>query len=182
MAGSQVNGDISAPQSAFLQHILSYPIVDDSINVVKANPYAQRSFQIGDSVYQTFAAPVLPLLKKPYGFVSPLVEKADALGDKALDRVDERFPVVKKPTSDIFNETRDLVSIPFNKTIEGKDHVLQVFNAEYKKIDQEGLVAQGKAAVTTAFVVSNETLTWLSQLVSAKKTEATELTKEKVNQ
>ncbi|KAK5997162.1 hypothetical protein PT974_02515 [Cladobotryum mycophilum] len=186
MAVAQVNGDITTPHSAFLDHILSYPFVVDSIDTVKANQLAQRSFKIGDTVYQTFAVPVLPLLKKPYGlvipYVTPYAEKADALGDKTLDRVDERFPAIKKPTSELYNETREYAGIPYQKAIEGKDHVFEVYATELKKIEQDGLVAQGKAAVTTAFVVSNETLSWLSNFVSAKKTEATEITKEKVNQ
>lgn len=43
-------------------------------------------------------------------------------------------------------------------------------------------MAQGKAVVSTAFVVSNETLAWLSSFVAVKKGEAADATKEKINQ
>ncbi|KAK2592989.1 hypothetical protein QQS21_009317 [Conoideocrella luteorostrata] len=183
MAVSQVNGDVSPnPNSAFLQHLLHYPLISDSVKTVKSNELAQRSLKLGDSAFQTFAAPVLPWLSKPYGYVSPYVARADSLGDKTLDRIDERFPVIKKPTNDLYNDTRSLILLPYNKGIEGRDHVFQVYASEVKKTEQKGLVSQGKAAVTTAFVVSHETLGWLSSFLAAKKKEATTAVKEKTNQ
>ncbi|KOS20390.1 hypothetical protein ESCO_005467 [Escovopsis weberi] len=159
----QVNGDVEpTPHSASLRHLLSYPVVSDSVETVKALPIAQRSFQMGDTVYKSIAVPMLPLLERPYGYVSPYIERADAYVDKQLDRVDERFPVTKKQPSEIYNETRELALFPVNKAFEGKDHVLDVYASEFKKMDQPGYVAQGKAAVITAFVVVNEVLAWFS--------------------
>ncbi|KAL3960197.1 hypothetical protein ACCO45_005314 [Purpureocillium lilacinum] len=173
MAVPQVNGDVSpAHQSAFIQHLLNYPLISDGITTFKSNEYAQRSIKLGDSAYQTF----------PYGYISPYVQRADSIGDKALDRVDERFPVVKKPTNELYNDTRSLILLPYNKSIEGRDHVFQVYSSEIKKAEQQGIVAQGKAAVSTALVVSNETLSWLSSLLTAKKAEAAKLVNEKVQQ
>lgn len=48
-----------------------------------------------------------------------------------------------------------------------------VYDSEYKKNKQVGLVAHGKAAVTTILGVSNEALSWLSCLLHPKKAEAT---------
>ena len=58
----------------------------------------------------------------------------------------------------------------------------EIYASEVKKNEQKGLVGQGKAAVSTAFVVSNETLGWLSSFLAAKKAEASGAAKEKVNQ
>ncbi|GAB0136077.1 hypothetical protein EsDP_00004394 [Epichloe bromicola] len=183
MAVPQVNGDVSPrPNSAFLQHLLNYPLISDSIHTVKSNEYARRSLKLGDSAYQTFAAPVLPWLAKPYEYVSPYVARADSIGDKTLNHIDERFPVVKKPTSDLYNDTRSLILFPLNKGIEGRDHVFDVYASEVKKTEQKSLVSQGKAAISTAVVVSTETLGWLSSLLAAKKDEATTAVKEKANQ
>ncbi|PTB67572.1 hypothetical protein BBK36DRAFT_1158404 [Trichoderma citrinoviride] len=183
MPAPQVNGDVSNHiSSAFLQHLLSYPLVSDSIHTVTSNELAQKSIKLGDSAYRTFAAPVLPYLSKPYGLISPYFQKADSLGDQTLDRIDERFPIVKKPTGDLYNETRGLILLPYQKGLEGKEHVFKVYASELKKLEQDGVVAQGKAAVSTAFVVSNETLAWLSNLVAVKKAEASDATKEKINQ
>ncbi|KAL7922917.1 hypothetical protein ACQKWADRAFT_312453 [Trichoderma austrokoningii] len=180
MPAPQVNGDVASHvQSAFLQHLLSFPLVSDGVHTVAANEYAQRSFKLGDSAYQTFAAPILPYFAGPYGYVSPYVQKADTFGDKTLDRIEERFPIIKKPTNDLYNDTRGLILLPYQKGLEGKDHVFQVYASELKKLEQQGVVAQGKAAVSTAFVVSNETLAWLSSFVAVKKGDAT---KEKINQ
>ncbi|KAL7937741.1 hypothetical protein V8C35DRAFT_277217 [Trichoderma chlorosporum] len=183
MPAPQVNGEVTSHiNSAFLQHLLSYPLVSDGIHTVTSNEYAQRSIKLGDSAYRTFAAPVLPYFSKPYGIISPYFQRADSFGDKTLDRIDERFPVVKKPTGDLYNETRGLILLPYQKGLEGKEHVFKIYASELKKLEQEGVVAQGKAAVSTAFVVSNETLAWLSSLVAVKKADATEATKEKINQ
>lgn len=183
MPAPQVNGDVASHvQSAFLQHLLSFPLVSDGVHTVASNEYAQRSFKLGDSAYQTFAAPILPYFARPYGYVSPYVQKADSFGDKTLDRIEERFPIIKKPTNDLYNDTRGLILLPYQKGLEGKEHVFQIYASELKKLEQQGVVAQGKAAVSTAFVVSNETLAWLSSFVAVKKGEATETTKEKINQ
>ncbi|KYK55224.1 perilipin MPL1-like protein [Drechmeria coniospora] len=184
MAVPQVNGDVASPvhNSAFLQHILNYPLISDGITTVTANEYAQRSLKLGDSAYQTFARPVLPYFAKPYGFISPYVQRADSIGDKTLDRIDERFPIVMKPTSELYSDTCSLLLLPYSKSIEGRDRVFQIYSSEVKKNEQQGLVGQGKAAVSTAFVVSTETLSWLSSFLSAKKAEANKLVSEKVQQ
>lgn len=202
VTATQVNGDVSAAHSAFLQvrgaparpccvapltpvapqHLLNYPVISDGITSFKANEYGQRSLQLGDSAYQTLAASVLPYLSKPYGFISPYVQRADSIGDKTLDRIDERFPVIKKPTSELYSDTRGLILLPYNKSIQGRDHLLHVYTAEVKKAEQQGLVAQGRAAVSTALVVSNETLSWLSSLLTAHKAEAAKRTNEKAQQ
>lgn len=125
---------------------------------------------------------MLPWFARPYQYVSPYVQKADSIGDKTLDRIDERFPIVKKPTNDLYNETKGLILFPYNKGLEGKDHVFEVYSSEYKKNEQAGLVAHGKAAVTTVLVVSNETLTWLGGFLHAKKEETSQSVSEKINQ
>ncbi|PHH76660.1 hypothetical protein CDD83_4232 [Cordyceps sp. RAO-2017] len=183
MAVTQVNGDVSAAhQSAFIQHLLNYPLIHDGITSFKSNAYGQRSIQLGDSAYQTLARPVMPWFAKPMAYLSPYVRKADSLGDKTLDRLDERFPLVKKSTSELYRDTRSLILLPYNKGLEGRDHVVDIYAAEVKKADQQGLVAQGKAAVTTALVVSNETLSWLGSLLHAKKAEAAKAVNDKVHQ
>jgi len=92
------------------------------------------------------------------------------------------FPVVKKPTAGLYKDTRELLFFPYNKAIEGRDHVYGVYSAEYKKNEQAGVVGYGRVAVATAFVVSNETLSWLSSFLSAKKQQANQVVNEKTNQ
>lgn len=189
MAVAQVNGNIegsAAPQSAFLQHLLNYPLISDSVNTVSStvhsNSYAQRSLKLGDSAYKTFAAPFLPYFSKPYQYVSPYVQRADSLGDKTLARIDETFPIVKKPTAELYSDAKALVFLPYNKGLEGRDHVFEVYNAEAKKQAEKGYLGQGKAAVATLFQVSNETLAFASSYVAVKKAEVTQEVKEKINQ
>ena len=165
-----------------MQHLLDYPVISDSIHTITTNEFGQRTIKLGDSAYQTFAVPVLPWIAKPYGYVSPYVQKADTIGDQTLGKIDERFPIVKRPTADLYNDTRAILFFPYNKGLEGRDHVFEIYTTEYKKNEKEGLVAHGKAAVTTAFVVSNETLSWLSSFLTAKKAEAAQAVNDKVSQ
>ncbi|KAI9158530.1 hypothetical protein HJFPF1_06528 [Paramyrothecium foliicola] len=184
MTRPQVNGDVpnAAHSSAFFEHLLSYPVVSDSIDKFKANEYGQRSIQLGDSAYKNLAAPILPWFAKPYEYVSPYVSRADSLGAQTLDKIDEQFPIVKKPTADLYNDTKSLILLPYVKSLESKDHAFQVYNNEYKKSEQKGLVNQGRAAFTTAIVLSNETLSWISSFLAAKKQQGEQVVNEKVNQ
>ncbi|CAG7565414.1 unnamed protein product [Fusarium equiseti] len=179
----QVNGDVSSAQySAFIQHLLNYPVISDGVHTFKSNEFGQRSIRLSDAAYQTFAAPVAPLFSRGFQYVSPYVQKVDSLGDKTLDRIDEKFPAVKKPTDELYQDTRALILFPLQKGLEGKDHVFQVYNSEIKKVDQGGLVAHGKAAVTTVLLVGNETLSWLSSLLHQKKADTANAVNEKINQ
>jgi len=184
MASRQVNGDVPSQShsSAVLQHLLDYPVVNDSIHTIQNNELGQRAIKLTDSAYKTFAAPILPYFAKPYGYVSPYVQKADAIGDQTLGKIDERFPAVRRPTQDIVKDTRALIFLPYNKAFEGRDHVYGIYSEEYKKTQNQGVVAHSMAALSTVFVVSNETLSWLSGYFSNKKQKASEVINEKVNQ
>lgn len=107
--------------------------------------------------------------------------RADSFGDKTLDAIDSRFPVVKKPTGELYADTKGLILLPYNKAFEGRDHVWDVYANEFKKNEQSGVFGYGKAAVVTALVVSNETLTWISSWLSVKKKEASQAVNDKVN-
>lgn len=179
----QVNGDLpnATHSSAFIQHLLDYPVVSDGVHTFKTNELGQRSLKITHSTYQTIAGPIVPYLTKPYAYVSPYVSRADSFGDKTLNAIDERFPVVKKPTGELYENTKGLIFLPYNKAFEGKDHVLNIYSTEVKKNEQAGVVGSAKAAVVTALVVGNETLSWLGSWLSAKKAEASQTVSEKVN-
>jgi hypothetical protein len=189
MASPQVNGDHvpnATHSSAFVQHLLDYPLVNDGVQTFKTNQYGQRSIELSDSAYKTLSGSVLPWLAKPYGYVSPYVAQADTFGDRTLGRLDARFPVVKKPTNELYSDTRGLILLPYHKGLEGRDHLFQIYATEIKKGGDEqqtpGLVAYGRAAITTALVVSNETLGWISSFLTAKKEQTATVVNEKVNQ
>lgn len=175
MAAPQVNGEVH-PASATLSHITQYPFVSDSLSSIKQNPYGQKSIELGDTAYQTLAKPVIPYLSRPYQYVSPYVKKADALGDQVLSKVDERLPALKKPTGELWTDGKDFVLFPVRKGTETRDHLLAVYNAEYKNAGGEGVVTLAKALVTTGLVVSHEALTWLGEYLNAGKAKAKEAT------
>jgi hypothetical protein len=175
----QVNGDV--PHSAFIEHLLAYPVVNDGVSTFKSNPYGQRSIELGDSAFRTFAAPFLPYFSKPFQYVSPYVKKADDLGDKTLSKVDEKFPIVKKPTNEIFNDAKTIALFPLRVTQTGKEHVFNTYEVEFKKVDGKGVASIGKAAITTAFILTTETLTTISSYLNNRGKEAKETFNEKAN-
>ena len=163
-----------------VQHLKGYPVIEDSITAFKQNPIGQKSLSLADQGYNVFAKPVIPYFQKPYQYVHPYVAKADSIGDSTLSKVDEKFPVVKKPTGELYDNAKGLAFFPLRKGLEGKDYVLKTYNSEFKKVGGEGLVTMGKAAVTTTLIVSSEALSWLSNYLGAKKEQAKEVTNEKM--
>lgn len=176
---AKVNGE--TPSSAFLSHLTSYPAISDAISTFKSNPYGQKSLELSTHGYNVLAKPVLPYFSKPYEYVSPYVKKADSIGDSTLDTIDTKFPAVKKPTGELYDNATGFAFFPIRKAAEGKDYVFKTYNSECKKVGGEGLVTYGKAAVTTSLVVTSEALSWLSHFLGQKKAEAKEVANEKLN-
>ncbi|KAK2666364.1 hypothetical protein RAB80_018021 [Fusarium oxysporum f. sp. vasinfectum] len=169
MSSPLVNGDMSAAQySAFIQLSATASISSSPTNTASAPSSSAKPLT---------RPSLLPYFSKPYQYASPYVQKVDSLGSKTLDRIDERFPVAKKPIEELYQDTRALILFPYHKSLEGKDHVFQVYNSEVKKNEQTGLVVYGKAAATTVLVVSNETLSWISSPLHQKKAETTNMAK-----
>jgi len=176
----QVNGDTAS--SAFLSHLFSYPVISDSISTFKSNPYGAKSLDLTSAGYEKFGKPVLPYFSKPYEYVSPYVKKADSLGDSTLSTLDSKFPVVKKPTGELYSDGKSIVFFPLKKGSEGKDYIFGTYNSEVKKVGGEGIVSYGKAAVSTSFIVGGDAITWITTFLKGKKAEAKEVTNEKLNQ
>lgn len=156
-------------------------MIHDGINTIKSNPYGQKSIELGDSAYKTFAQPVIPYFSKPYQYVSPYVKKADDLGDKTLSAVDERFPVVKKPAGEIYQDARNLVLLPLRTGLAGKDHVLETYNGEVKKVGGDNLVTYSKALLTTTLIVTTEVIQTIGSFLHTKKEQTKSVVDEKVN-
>jgi hypothetical protein len=151
------------------------------VSTFKSNPYGQKSIELGDSAYRTFAQPVLPYLSKPYQYVSPYVKKVDDLGEKALSKVDEKLPVVKKPTQELVNDAKTIVYFPIRVGQTGKEHVFSTYEQEYKKVGGDGLLTYGKALLTTALILTTEFYTTASNFLGNKKNEVRQVVDEKTS-
>lgn len=163
------------------QHLTSYPVVSDSISTFKSNPYGKKSLDLADTGFETFVKPVLPYAQKPYGLVAPIVAKADAMADGGLSKVDQTFPIVKQDTDKIKGTVLDYAFLPFRLAGEGREYALNTYSAEYKKCGGDGVVAGGKALITTGLVFTSDSLAWLSSFLGAKKEQTKNVVKEKTN-
>ncbi|KAL4933711.1 putative pathogenesis associated protein Cap20 [Aspergillus undulatus] len=175
MGENAVNGERA--QSQFLEHLTSYPVVSDSITYYKGNKYGAKSLEFADQGYG-FAKPYLTYFSKPYGYVAPYVTQADSLGDKGLNKVDATFPILKEETGTIKETIYDTVYFPLRLVGDARNHVGKTYGEEYKKCGGDGLVARGKAFITTGLVLSQEGLGFISSLLQKKKSQVKELVNE----
>lgn len=156
-------------------------MVHDGVVTFRNNPYGKKSLALSDSAYKTFAEPLLPYFSRPWGYLRPYAEKADNLGDQALSKVDERFPIVKKPTDELYAGAKGIIALPIRTGLDAKDHVLKTYTQEKKKVGADNLVAYGKAIVSTALITSSELIIWVGDVIHYKKEETKEIVNEKVN-
>lgn len=126
--------------------------------------------------------PAFPYLQTPASLAKPYLVKADQLGDSFLTKVDEKVPIVKSETAEIKSTIFDYATWPMVKATEGKEWIFKTYGEEYKKCGGDGIVAGGKALVTSSLVITSDVLTWLSSVVAAKEAEAKEFAQEKVEQ
>jgi hypothetical protein len=126
-----VNGD--RPQSKFISHLSSYPVVSDGVETFKSNPYGRKSLDLADSAYQRVVKPVEPHLETAYSYAKPYVGKADELGDSGLGYIDSKFPIVKEDTSTIVDKGKSIVLWPFKVANDGKDYVVNTWSGKIKR-------------------------------------------------
>lgn len=165
MSGSRVNGE---PQqaSATLGHLIAYPIVHDGIKTVQSHPMGQKSIRVGDSVYKKLAQPLLPYLSGPCQSLYPLFKRADAFGDRALDKVDEKLPFFQKQTGELYHNVQSCAMFPLHISIAGRDHVIQTYQHEHEKVGGAGLVTSGTAVVNTTGILITEICGSLASFLS----------------
>ena len=68
------------------------------------------------------------------------------------------------------------------KASEGTKWIKSTYSEEYKKCGGDGVVAGGKAAITSSLILSSDMLGWLSSLLVAKKEQGKDAVKEKTQQ
>lgn len=141
------NGD--SPHSTTLRHLLTIPVVQDGVRAFSDNPIGKMSIQLSNTAYNLVAAPVLSLLNKPLSYVTPYVQRVDQLGDQMLSKVEEKYPVVKKPSPELYNDAKETVYAPVR-------HVTNIYNDAHQRNGGGFAVARSKAAATTVVVVSAE--------------------------
>ncbi|EAW08116.1 putative pathogenesis associated protein Cap20 [Aspergillus clavatus NRRL 1] len=179
MAEPVVNGEMV--HSHFLDHLTSYPVVSDSIAVFKSNKYGAKSLEYADQGYARLAKPVLPYLSKPYGYVAPYIARVDTLGDQGLTKLDTSFPIIKEDTDKLKGTIYDTAYLPVRLAGDVKTHVYDTFGSEYKKCGGDGVVASGKAVISTGLILSQESLTYINSVLQKKKAEAKEAVNDKAN-
>lgn len=172
-----MNGE--TPTYKSLHHLASYPIISDSISMFKTYPLGQRSIEITHSAYCTFIAPLSPYLSK----ATPYVARADELAESGLDKIDERFPIVKQPTEEIKATVVGTIGYPRKLVGEvyvrgsgfardTKEYVFTIYDDELARQENAGYIPKAKAGVTTGLVVSSELMSVIANYLGSKKDQA----------
>jgi len=164
------NGD--KPQSQFLSHLTSYPVVSDSITTYKSNVYGQKSIEIVVVAYDRFGKPIIPYLQGPYSYVAPYLEKADAIADQGLGKVEETFPIIKEDTEKVKNSAINFVFLPVRLVGQGKNYVFATYDDEYKKTGGEGIFTAAKAVISTELKLTVDILQKVAGFLGSKKESA----------
>ena len=163
------------------QHLTSYPMVNDSIKTFQSNPYGAKSIDLTNAAYNKVVKPTFPYLKTPVSYASPYVAKADEVAANLLGMVDEKVPIVKKETAEVKDTVVSYALWPLVQANQTKDYALGTWSSEYKKCGGDGVVAGGKAMITSSLVITSDVLTWVSNFLSAKKAKAKQVAQEQTN-
>lgn len=129
-------------------------------------------------MYSKFVKPTFPYLETPASYAKPYAIKVDELGDFFLTKVDEKVPVVKSETKELQGHIIAYVHWPIDKAGETKTYLLSTYHDEYKKCGGDGVVAAGKALITSSLVLTSATLNWLSSILTQAKEEGKEVAQE----
>jgi len=185
MGEKLTNGD--KPSSQFLGHLTSYPVVSDSINVYKGNPYGAKSLSLAEEVYAKFLSPLTPYLRGPYSVVAPYLEKADSLGDTGLSKIETTFPIVKEDTATLKDKATGLATYPLVLGSQGKDYVFNTYGEQRKAAGgaQQGIVhkaiAEAKALMFTEYKIGSDAFYMLTGYFMKAKEEGKKFAQEKTS-
>lgn len=180
------------------QNLTSLPLVSNSIDTFKSNPYGAKSLSLTHQTYSKFLAPFLPYAEKPYGYVRPYVSKADSLASDGLMKVERQFPLVTEQPSVIKKTLLDFAFSPLRFADGIKNHVFDTYGAEYKKCGggarpssdssqkgqqlQTNYIAGVKATITTSMVLTSDVLCSISAFLTAKRDQGRDFASQKYHQ
>ncbi|KAF2402512.1 hypothetical protein EJ06DRAFT_555139 [Trichodelitschia bisporula] len=174
------NGEV--PQSHFIHHLTSYPLVSDTLTTYKSHPYGAKSLSLAHQAYSTFLAPIHPYLRGPYSYVAPYLAKADTLGDSGLSKLDSRFPVIKEDTQTLRERVTGVVGLPLRIAGQGREYLLRTYDDEYGKVagpgKDKGVVTTAKAVVSTELRVTSDVFKWAAETWAGVKEGAKKVAQE----
>ncbi|GAB7365046.1 hypothetical protein MBLNU230_g5827t1 [Neophaeotheca triangularis] len=182
--GDHASNDNPTTQSAFLNKLTSYPVVNDSIQTYKTNPYGAKSLDLTQNIYNRFAAPLKPHLQTPLSYAQPYAQRADNLGVSGLETLESHAPIVKEDTGSLVDRAKGLVWFPFRKTGEAKDYVMSTWQSEYEKTARyknrgPGVTTSVMAIVSTELKVASDFFSavadWLGPKYEEGKENASEI-------
>ncbi|KAK5114551.1 hypothetical protein LTR62_002486 [Meristemomyces frigidus] len=124
MSSQQTTGDMMPSKT--MDHVASYPIVNDTIEAAKSHPIGQKSMEIANGAYQRFIEPVEPYMRKPASMAKPYLHKVDEFAVSGLQQLDQRAPLLQEDSQTVIDTGRDYITFPIR-------YPLSVWQEEYNK-------------------------------------------------
>lgn len=173
-------------QPQFVQRVTSIPFVKDGVSTAQAiaNKTSLGRFALSkaNSTYTTvttYASNNQPIQNYYQSYAQPLVERADALGCRSLDIIQEKVPLINQPSAEIYE---NVVTKPSYQIIGGVkvklDSTLSTVTHPAHVVIQETNKRLGYVANNLEGVVDK----YLPPDADAKKDEDTNVKKEEGNQ
>ncbi|KAI4140040.1 MAG: hypothetical protein LQ340_007938, partial [Diploschistes diacapsis] len=128
------NGD--KPNSEFLSHLTSYPIVSDSLQAYRSHPYGQQTLSLAQKAESTFLQPLQPYARGPLSYLHPYLARADSIGSSTLAALDAHFPLLTKDTETVKSTLGGYalapIVVPLRLGRRGSDYVWQTYGREHR--------------------------------------------------
>lgn len=129
------NGDRrgNVPSSHFLNHVASYPVINQTLSTYNSTPLGQYTQSMTSSL---FSSPLVSSLfaSTPASVLAPYARAADNLAESALSRLDSVVPIVREEPKVLRDKAFDTAFLPGRMAIRGKDYILGTYWDEYDKV------------------------------------------------
>lgn len=168
----------------------SYPVVSDTISAYKSNAYGAKSIDLASHAQSHYIDPVLASKqgKQAQSYIHPYAAKADSLGEEGLKKVETHFPLIKEDTATVKDTVLTFLLVPVTLPLSyarwGYDWLSETYAKEVKVAaggsgeGEAGLIAQGKAVVTTGLVAVGESAAWARDLLAKAEKDGGEKARE----
>ncbi|CAH1796884.1 unnamed protein product [Owenia fusiformis] len=109
-------------EEQFLTRVTTYPVVNSALGQLtnayeatkNSNSLVKSTLEMAETGVKGVAQHTLPIVNK----FEPQVSKLNSLGMTSLNKLEESFPVVKSPTEEVINNTKELYETRVKPTVD----------------------------------------------------------------
>ncbi|KAL1916880.1 uncharacterized protein VTP21DRAFT_5077 [Calcarisporiella thermophila] len=88
----------------FFARLTTLPLISDTLNTLHANAITHQALKTANSI-------IFPVANQLNSHFKTQLLQVDAVATRSLDQMERRFPIVKRPTRDIFEKAKNAVGM-----------------------------------------------------------------------